>query len=119
MRQVAMALLLVLAPLAALAGEAVEVTVEVVSISADYGNIDTDAGLGQVEALKLENGDTFKVRFKDREFPVTLGTTYSDVPEGDWVAFVTDSGSLRIARNYENAAGTLGVREGDRIILSR
>lgn len=119
MKQAVMILMLVLGSWAVTADEAAEVSGEILRVSADYGNIDTDIGLGQVDELKLEKGDTFRIRFKDREFQVTLGTTYSDVPEGDWVAFVTDFGNLRIARNFENAAETLGVREGDRITLVR
>lgn len=119
MKRAVMMLMLVLGSLTVTADEAAEVSGEVLRVSPDYGNIDTDIGLGQVDELKLEKGDTFRIRFKDREFHVTLGTTYSDVAEGEWVAFVTDFGNLRIARNYGNAAETLGVREGDRITLLR
>lgn len=95
-----------------------QVTGNVAAISAEYGNIDTDLAVSDLEPLELEQGDTFSVSFGDKTFAVYLGTTYSDVPRGDWVAFVTEMGNLRIARNFENAATTLGVEQGDAITLS-
>lgn len=90
----------------------------VAAIGAEYGNIDTDLAVSDLEPLGLQKGDSFSVSFGDKTFAVYLGTTYSDVPRGDWVAFVTEMGNLRIARNFENAATTLGVEQGDTIILS-
>lgn len=90
---------------------------EVLLVSEEYGNIETNATAETLTALGLEKGDTFPVAFGDTEVRVYLGDTYSDVPRGDFVAFITDQGNLRIARNYENAATALGVSTGDTITL--
>lgn len=90
---------------------------EVSAISDDHGNIDTNAGAEAIAELQLQKGKSFPVGFGDKEFKVYFGDTYSDVPRGDWVAFVTEGGTLRIARNFEDAAATLGVKVGDTITL--
>jgi len=87
------------------------------AIMSDYGNIDTSFEPADLQSIGVAKGDTFTVGFGDKEFEVYLGDTYSDVPRGDWVAFITADGKLRIARNFENAAQTLGVKEGDKITL--
>ena len=55
--------------------------------------------------------------FADKSFSVYLASTYSDVPEGDWVAFMTAEGYLKIARNGANANQTLGCKKGDTISI--
>lgn len=89
----------------------------VVAIDDEYGNIETDLGPAAIEELGLSMGDTFPVGAGDNEVKVYLGSTYSDVPRGDWVAFITSGGNLQIARNFENAAATLDVKVGDTITL--
>jgi len=90
---------------------------EVVHISEEYGNIETNATAAALEEIGLSAGDSFPVGFDGKEVRVYLGTTYSDVPRGDWVAFITEAGNLRLARNFENAATTLGVEVGDTLVL--
>ncbi|MDZ7684049.1 MAG: SAM hydroxide adenosyltransferase [Gammaproteobacteria bacterium] len=90
---------------------------EVMRIDEQHGNIDTNATAETLDELDLSTGDSFPVRFGDREVTVYLGETYSDVPRGDWIAFITGGGNLRIARNFEDAASTLGVEAGDTITL--
>lgn len=94
-----------------------QVSATVDAVSLDFGNIETSVGADALETLGLSRGDSFGVEFGDRKFEVYLGETYSDVPQGDWIAFIAETGKLRIARNYENAAVTLGVKAGDTITL--
>ena len=49
-------------------------------------------------------------------YEVHLSENYDDVPEGNWIALWRD-GRLRIARNLENAAITLGCKEGDILFI--
>lgn len=94
-----------------------QMSAEVMHVDEEHGNIDTDATMETVAEIGLEKGSSFPVGFGDREFEVYFGDTYSDVPRGDWVAFITSYGNLRIARNYDNAAEALGVKVGDTITL--
>ena len=89
----------------------------VVSISSDYGNIKTNVGADGIATLGIEQGKSFSIGFNGKEFKVYFGATYSDVPRGDWIAFVTETGTLQLARNYENAGVTIGVAEGDIITI--
>ncbi len=94
------------------------VAAQVESITEDYGNVDTNVSWEQVVELGLEQGSKFTIRFSDKTFEVQLGTTYGDVERGDWVGLITDTGVLRLARNFDNAADTLGCKVGDTIIIT-
>ena len=88
------------------------------SISDDFGNVNTSLSWEQVVELGLEQGSAFTIQFGDKRFEVVLGTTYGDVERGAWVGFITDTGTLRLARNYDNAADTLGCKVGDTITIT-
>lgn len=103
--------------LGAFAADATSIKGQVTAIDPDYGNIDTDLTPDAVVSLKAKQGDTITIAHGDKHFSVYLGTTYSDVPKGDWVAFLTTTGNIRFARNYDNAAKALGVKTGDTIEL--
>lgn len=85
---------------------------------AKYGDMQTEFVATDMEKLGIKKGDKFRVSFKDKSFTVLFGTTYDDVPSGEWVAFMEAGGLLRIARNWENAKDTLGCKEGDEICIS-
>ncbi|HKI73327.1 MAG TPA: SAM hydroxide adenosyltransferase, partial [Pseudomonadales bacterium] len=106
----------------ALYGEEAAKQVEgtVTAVDPTYGNIDTDIGPERLVALGIKQGDSLVLAFNGKHFDVYVGAAYSDVPKGDWVAFVTSkTGKLRIARNLDNAARTLGISKGDSFSLSR
>ena len=54
-----------------------------------------------------------------RFVPVFLGRTFGDVPVGEWVAVVPLQGTLKIARNFANAAEASGCRAGDALFISK
>lgn len=103
--------------MSAVAANTTALQATVVSVASRYGNINTSLSPDDLDRLGVHPGDTFQVSFSGKRFNVYLGKTYSDVPKGDWVAFFTTNGRLRIARNFDNAARTLGVRQGDTITL--
>ncbi|MGV3531835.1 MAG: SAM hydroxide adenosyltransferase [Chthoniobacteraceae bacterium] len=70
--------------------------------------------LGQ---LGLKPRQRLLVEANGKSFEALWGTEYSDVPEGEGVVFLTGDGLLRIARNFANAAATLGVKESDYITI--
>ena len=94
------------------------VAAQVEAISEEFGNLDTNVPWEQVVELGLEQGSKFTIRFGDKRFEVALGTTYGDVERGAWVGFITDAGTLRLARNFDNAADTLGCKVGDTITIT-
>jgi len=104
--------------LAALTVHAADLQCNVIDITADYGNIDTDATFEQLQELGFEPGDKFVVKFKDHQVTALFSSTYGDVPRGEWVGLFTDQLMLRIARNFENAATTLGIAKGDSLTIA-
>lgn len=92
--------------------------VRVVSVSDNHGNLDTDLDQHGMVEFGLQPRETFAVSAGDIRVTVLFATTYSDVAEGQWVAFMND-GYLRLARNMANAAETLGVEPGSAIHIHR
>jgi S-adenosylmethionine hydrolase len=86
-------------------------------ISQSYGNLYTDLVQSDLSKLGIIMGSVFTVTHGDSTVNVLLGTTYSDVPRGDWVGLFNSEGLLQIARNFENAAKTLGCRHGDSLFI--
>ncbi len=95
------------------------VTGMVRAINPEWGNIDTDFVSSDLERLGITKGVIFTVQFEDKSFEVMMATTYDDVPQGEWVAFITPEGFLRIARNVENAVKLLGCKQGDSIVIKQ
>ena len=91
----------------------------VTSINASFGNLETEFTNEDLDALDIKRRSSFWVTFNEKTFKVFYGTTYSDVPQGDWVAFITAEATLRIARNYDSAAQALGCKVGDTIMITR
>ena len=93
--------------------------IRVRDVTPEYGNIDTDFNQDGIVELGIRPWETFAVSAGDKRVTIRFASTYSDVPEGAWVAFMTEDGTLRLARNLENAARTLGVEPGDTIRVHR
>lgn len=104
--------------LAALNVQGADLQAKIINITADYGNVDTDVSLEQLSELGVDVGDRFVVTFKNHQVTALLGSSYGDVPRGEWVGLFTDQGMLRISRNFENAANTIGIAVDDFLTLS-
>ena len=102
---------------AALAAGVSQLQGKIEAINPKFGNIDTSLTSADLKKLGLQRGDSFKLAVNGKRVDIYLGYTYSDVPKGDWVAFITKGDKLRIARNLANAAKTLGAKIGDSVTL--
>jgi len=89
----------------------------ILSIHPSYGNFEAGFYASDLEKLGIKKDTYFRVGFKERYFRIYYGTTYSDVLQGFWVAFVTAEGVLRVARNFADAAGFLRCQAGDVIYI--
>jgi S-adenosylmethionine hydrolase len=90
---------------------------KVTEVSESYGNLYTQFVGADLATLGIKPRGRFMVAKGDKSFAVLLATTYGDVPRGEWVAFITADGTLEIARNFANAAETLGCKAGDEICI--
>ena len=88
----------------------------VLSIGSEYGNINTEFTESDIKTLGIEANSYFRVKYNINVYEVYLGENYDDVPEGNWVALWRD-GRLRIARNLENAAQTLGCKKDEILFI--
>jgi S-adenosylmethionine hydrolase len=84
-----------------------------------FGNLDTSFVESDVRSIGTASGDTFQVRCRDKTFDILLGKTFRDVPSGEWVAFSSLQGTLKIARNFASAAEASGCGAGDSLFVSK
>ncbi|MCP4213480.1 MAG: SAM-dependent chlorinase/fluorinase [bacterium] len=82
-----------------------------------YGNMDTPFTQEDLEKLGIQYKTYFSLEFKKQKVKVFFGSTYGDVPRGEWLAALNAEGKLKFARNYENAAKTLGCAKGDTLFI--
>lgn len=80
-------------------------------------DINTRFVAADLEKLGITHGKTFALTFKEKTVNVLLGSSYFDVPRGQWVAFVMADGYVKIARNYASVREMLGCKEGDEIFI--
>jgi len=84
-----------------------------------YGNIYTSFVIGDLDQLGIQIGDTFTVTHGAQTHPITFAKAYSDVPYGEWVAFIDSESYVQVSRNYANAAETLAAAQGDPLMLTK
>lgn len=60
----------------------------------------------------LVPGDRVEIVVGGETKEALFGTTYNDVPPGEWVVMTGLSGQLVISKNMYSAADTLGVSAG-------
>jgi len=92
-------------------------TGKVARVDRVYGNVDTDLVARDLEAIEVQVGDWFQVLCGANTQQVLLGHGFADVAAGQFVAFLTAEGYLRIASNLDNAAATLRCHAGDSIMI--
>jgi S-adenosylmethionine hydrolase len=83
-----------------------------------YGNIYTNLVVDDLHTLGIKLGDIFALTHGKQTVTATFANAYSDVPLGEWVAFIDPESYVQISRNYENATMTLGVEVGDTLLIS-
>ncbi len=100
-------------------------TGRVISISQEYANINTDLSEEALAAVGIVGGTQLTARFGDQERSALLGSGYSDVPRGDWIALIErdeqDSTRtyLQLAISFGNAATEVGCAVGDTLYIER
>jgi S-adenosylmethionine hydrolase len=87
-----------------------------------WGNLITNIPQDLIDGADLSPGDPIEIAFGGDEAEKVdgvFGTTYGDVPSGEWVAFVSSMGQLEIAINMASAADALGVSAGAEVRVGR
>ncbi len=91
---------------------------KIIDISPEYGNIFINLNTEDFTKIGIQRGMTFRISIKDETTEVVYGTTYSDVPEGEWVAFPTADNVTRVAINLGNASKALDAQIDDVVSVS-
>ena len=84
-----------------------------------YGNLYTELVPQDLLKLKVRKGQTFKISYHGQTITMLYGSTYNDVPKGEWVAFLSGEGTFQISCNYCNAGKSLNYRKGERIFVHK
>jgi S-adenosylmethionine hydrolase len=84
-----------------------------------WGNLITNIPQELVERADLSPKDRIEISVGGEKVDGIFGTTYGDVPQGEWVAFVGSLGQLEIAINMASAADALGVSAGAEVRVGR
>jgi len=84
-----------------------------------WGNLVTNIPIELVEMADLAPGDQIEISIGGENIEAAYGTTYGDVPLGEWVAFISSLGRVEIAINMGSAAETLGVFAGAEVQIIR
>jgi len=86
-------------------------------VTDDYGNIFTNYTAEDLARVGVNPGDEFQLEARGRSWRVRYGTNYTDVPRGEWVAFLRAEGVMLFAICYGNASATSGVHAGDVLVV--
>ena len=99
-------------------GGGLTLTGAVTEVGNEYGNLDTSITKAEVVEAGMNEGDMLEFSCGDGSFDVAYATTYGDVAEGEWVAFINWDDKLRFARNLANAAETANCKLDDLVTVS-
>lgn len=89
------------------------------SASESWGNLSTAFVAADLESLGLKTGDKAVVSDGKLRLEVTVVAFRGDVENGKAALYLTPNGWVVISINGGNAAKALGVKTGDRIVLSK
>lgn len=82
-----------------------------------YGNLLLEAQAQDFEGAGIAPMTYCTLRVAGGAYRVLYGRTYTDVRDGEWVAFPDADGRTVVSRNFANAAATAGLRVGDAVSL--
>jgi pimeloyl-ACP methyl ester carboxylesterase len=87
----------------------------VVEVTAGFGNVALNAQPADFADVGIARNAWFQLNAHGQSRRVLFGRDFSAVKRGEWVAFPNAEGFFWLARNFENAANTAGLRVGDEV----
>lgn len=89
----------------------------VVRLEPPFGNLETSFVESDLRALRITRGSSFEMVCRDKTLTPILGQHWSDVPRGEWVAYLSIEGNLIVGRNSASAFDASGCQPGDTVML--
>jgi S-adenosylmethionine hydrolase len=80
-----------------------------------FGNIATNVGREQVEALGISTGDRVELRLTFDRYYALVAETFADAPPGELILYEDSYGLITVAISRGNAARLMGVGAGDEL----
>jgi len=90
----------------------------VAEVDAVYGNVLLEALAADFESAGIAQMTFFELRAGGKSYRTLYGRTYSDVRNGEWVAFPDADGRTVLSRSFADAVGTAGLKVGDAVSLA-
>lgn len=89
----------------------------VVYISEEYANVNTDLTQDRLASIGITHGTRFTATYRGHDVEALLGSSYSDVDRGDWIAQIEEDGTMQLAISFGHAAIELGCNVGDTLFV--
>ena len=89
----------------------------VMEVNGVYGNVAINAQPDDFAANGIKPFMWLQLKVGDQTLRIRYGRDFASVKHGEWVVFPYADGYCWIARNFENAAATAGIKEGDTVAL--
>ncbi len=90
----------------------------VAEVDAVYGNVLLEAQAQDFQAAGIPPMTYCTLEAGSKKYRTLYGRTYSDVKDGEWVSFPDADGRTVLSRNFADAAGTAGLKVGDRVTFT-
>jgi pimeloyl-ACP methyl ester carboxylesterase len=91
---------------------------QVLQVDAVYGNILLDAQAQDFADAGIAPMTYFELKAGANVYRARYARTFTDVKQGDWVAFPDAEGQTVLARSYADAAATAGLKVGDPVTFT-
>jgi len=92
-----------------------QLTNRVTAVNVFYGNAFLGFHPEELTAAGITQGESYLVMAGDTAWPVFYGTSYGDVPLGEWVMFPTADEEIMLVRNHQSAIETADLEVGDTV----
>jgi pimeloyl-ACP methyl ester carboxylesterase len=89
----------------------------VAEVDAVYGNILLEAQAPDFAGSGIPPMTFCTLQAGGKSYRALYGRTYTDVKDGEWIAFPDADGRTVLARNFADAAATTGLKVGDAVTL--
>jgi hypothetical protein len=90
---------------------------KVAEVDAVYGNVLLQAQAQDFAAAGIGPMTYFELKLRSGSHRTLYGRTYTDVKQGEWIAFPDADGRTVLALSYLNGAAAAGLKVGDPVSL--
>jgi S-adenosylmethionine hydrolase len=84
-----------------------------------FGNVALNVSRSELESVGVVLGDRVQVRMSGQTWRMPFAETFASVPSGRMVLHEDSFRLLTVAVNQGDAAGRIGARTGDPVVVSR